>query len=308
VRSEQFEHLFESWKIPFELVAEFKLEQIVFDDDAQVRAGDHRARGERIGEYATHMTAGAQFPPIVVMRPDRLIDGNTRYRAAEKVGRVTLPAYVLDLPSLAMSRMIGAALNQLGGDRLHTDDIKKAALDFIDQGFADAAIALHVGRKAEQIRQWRRRDSFDQRAKSLGLGEKAERLTNVERIRLDTIEHEPVFAKAVELATEMRLDKEGWGRLTTAVKEASSDDAAVAAIFGLRGELAPIAVGPIPVDIARVRKVRDARRAVTAIVDLADHPDYLYVADGAAAELDKWRTVQRIASWLVVKYEEQPKP
>ena len=57
-----------------------------------------RSRKEKIREFVTLMTAGVEFPPIVVTADHWLVDGNTRVFAllSMKNGRPTFPALVLD--------------------------------------------------------------------------------------------------------------------------------------------------------------------------------------------------------------------
>jgi hypothetical protein len=70
------------------------------------------------------MKNGAAFPPIVLAATlhkgrDVMIDGNTRARAAQTLKLNTFPAYrVSPIADPNFARMLGAALNNLGGDRL----------------------------------------------------------------------------------------------------------------------------------------------------------------------------------------------
>src|SRR5215472_8713856 len=90
----RFEALFQRWGLQWEFVPELSLaDQLKTLDEAQVRDLSHIAPTERVHEYALQMKGGANFPPIVLMAPNILIDGNTRAQAGRQAGRTTLPAY-----------------------------------------------------------------------------------------------------------------------------------------------------------------------------------------------------------------------
>ena len=86
-RDPRAEALFAQWNIPFELNHEFSIADIRRLDGAQVRDLGHIAPEEGVQEYATQMRSGALFPPIVLMKPNILVDGNTRLAAANAIER-----------------------------------------------------------------------------------------------------------------------------------------------------------------------------------------------------------------------------
>ena len=74
------------------------------------------------------MRNGAMFPPILLMAPDLLIDGNTRLKAAQRIGRQTFPAIIVDTKTRDMALILAASLNQMGGERLTPEEAHEAAM------------------------------------------------------------------------------------------------------------------------------------------------------------------------------------
>jgi ParB/Sulfiredoxin domain len=101
------------WNLVYEIVPDFPLSRIRRDDQSQVRQLAHIAPALRVEEYAQQMRNGAMFPPILLMTPDLLIDGNTRLKAAQRIGRQSFPAIVVDTKTRDMALILAASLNQV---------------------------------------------------------------------------------------------------------------------------------------------------------------------------------------------------
>jgi hypothetical protein len=121
------ESVLSQWRIPFEL-GMVDLGKLTVENDSQVREESNRAPRAMVKEYALQMESGATFPPIIVDRQGwRLLDGNTRAKAAESIGRSRFPAYIVKCVDDDVRRGVAAALNQTGGKRLDETDAMRAA-------------------------------------------------------------------------------------------------------------------------------------------------------------------------------------
>jgi hypothetical protein len=104
----------------------------------QIRDETHVGQVSEVRKYAEAMKRGDKFPPGVVTKDGRIVDFNTRARAAERLGWPTFPAFILDVSfstadsfSRQRLRMLGAAFNTGGPKPLTraelTDIVREAA-------------------------------------------------------------------------------------------------------------------------------------------------------------------------------------
>src|SRR5262245_30248650 len=144
-RDTRAEALFAEWGLSYELDPHFPLMRLKIEAATQIRIEAHRAPSNTVEQYMTHMRHGASFPPIVVASNGMLVDGNTRVAACQRLNQKTFPAYKVKFPHLGIAKMIGAALNQMCGDRLTDEEIITAAEVMMSEGYADEAIARTLG-------------------------------------------------------------------------------------------------------------------------------------------------------------------
>src|SRR5258707_15666421 len=104
---------------------------------------------------ADHVPRGGVCPPMLIGKPNIMIDGNTRLAAAKRVGRKTFPAIVVEIDSPERAKILAAAVNQMGGERLTSGEAHEASLLMMQQGYPDLAIARELGRDMSQGRRWR---------------------------------------------------------------------------------------------------------------------------------------------------------
>ena len=205
-RDPRAEALFAQWNIPFEVNPEFPVADIRRLDGAQVRDLGHIAPGEGVQEYATQMRSGALFPPIVLMKPNILVDGNTRLGAAQEVELESLPAYVIDVPTVDFAKSVAGALNQLNGRRLDAAEAQRVALTMLQElRFNDDQIAAYVGRSSQMVRTWRRQAETEARARRLGLAGQLETVSRNQQDRIASISHDAPFAEVVKLLSESKV-------------------------------------------------------------------------------------------------------
>jgi len=248
------------WNLGYELVAEFEIDKIRRDPSVQVRAGQHIAPKDRVDEYTQQMKNGAQFPPILLYKPDILIDGNTRLAAAKRVGRKTFPAIVVNARRPEMGKILAASINQMGGERLTAEEAHDAAQLMMQEGYPDPAIARELGRDMTQVRRWRAERDVREHAERLGLTDKLTRIPATSLRALIAVPHDEPFVELTKLFSDIRPKSEEAKEMVTKVAQAPSDTEAVKIIEALREELAP--EGPPPHKANVNREVGLARMAI----------------------------------------------
>jgi len=189
-RDPRAEGLFLAWNLSYELV-DLPLDQVQQLAGAQVRGTRNIAPSEGVDEYATHMRAGAVFPPIVVTTANVLLDGNTRLGAARRNGATTFPAYVLNVPNIEFAKAVAGALNQQNGRRLTAEEAQHTAVTMLRElRFTDEQVGAAVGRSAQMVRNWRVENEVAERARRQDLAEVIEPISRnqrhvLHRVKLD---------------------------------------------------------------------------------------------------------------------------
>lgn len=302
----QIEAKLVEWHLDYQYSAKFPVQDIRVADWAQVRDERHIADEESLREFIVQMKEGAVYPPIVLMDPNTLIDGNHRYNAAKALRRRSLPAFTVKFPTVNMAKAFAAAMNQLNGRRLDNEEAFDIAQTMFGMGLDDQAIAREVGRSQEAVRQMRRRKEFAVRSTRLGLDETAAAIPEKQRIKLATIDHDPVFAKAVELAGSAKLPAKQINEIVKTADAATSDGEAIEALEKLRGDLA--VAGPPPVRIAVPQAVRQARLGLGSLLKYEQNPiEVLDLVDDQhrVESIDKWRRLREMANQVLAAYGEQ---
>jgi len=265
VRDTRIEHLLEDWKLPYELDQNFPLSRLKIEEASQIRAEAHRAPKVTVEQYVTHMKHGANFPPIVVATNAMLVDGNARVEACRGLGRKTFPAYKVKFPHLGMAKMIGAALNQMGGDRLSDEEIVVAAEAMMDESYSDEAIARTLGRSVSHVKNVRKDRVFRAALERTGLGEV--RFPKQVVRALADIQHDEPFKAAVEVVKRHSPSAQDAKQLVDAIDKTRSDAEALAAIRTMDEKWGPVS-GPPPRPRSLSRS--NAKKALSCVKDLLD--------------------------------------
>lgn len=280
-RDTRIEQLLSEWNLPFELDPAYPLNRLKIEDATQIRLKQHRAPSATVDQYVVHMKHGAIFPPIVVGTNAMLIDGNARVEACNKTNRKTFPAYKVKFPHLGMAKMIGAALNQMGGDRLTEDEIVVAAEAMIGAGHADEAIAKTLGRSVSHIRNVRKDREFEETVERLGLT--ALEVPKAVARTLAGIQHDEPFKAALEAVAALKPTPKAVSGLVKAIDETRSDADALAAVYAAKENWGPLP-GPPPQRRSQTRSQgKKALGLVQQLVTLGqDAPEALVVDDNEA--------------------------
>lgn len=291
VRNEQHEALFKSWNIPFRLEEAVPIDGIKIKSDAQVREIAHIAVPENVDGYALQMRSGIKFPPVTIWT-GILLDGNTRLEAARQVGMTTFPAYVVEVPSIQLARIIAAALNQTGSLRLSQYEARRVALDMMEQNFTDGQIAAALAVTAESARQWRRLHEVEDRAERTGTTDLVGKLPKTVRMQLAQVTHDQPFRDLVTAISQTRPELPEVKAAVAAVKDASSDDAALAAVAAARAEWTPI--GPEPAKVRINRPAQQARMHLGGLLKAV--PTELIDPAKLDADRARWEQVAHLAA------------
>jgi ParB-like chromosome segregation protein Spo0J len=280
------------WNLTYEIVADFPLDRVRRDDESQVRQLAHIAPALRVEEYAQQMRNGAMFPPILLMTPDLLIDGNTRLKAAQRIGRHTFPAIIVDTKTREMARILAASLNQMGGERLTPEEAHEAALLMMRSGYPDTAISRELGRDIAQVRRWRTQRDVEHRAERLGLGDEIQQIPRGTRGLLAGVTHEQPFVETTRLLAEIRPVEKQAKEIITEVQQATSDQAALDLVARFRDDFAP--AGPPPHASTR-KDLALVRAAIATVIKHQSSLDTVINRGQRDEELERWTNLQQVA-------------
>jgi ParB-like chromosome segregation protein Spo0J len=283
------------WNLVYEIVPDFPLSRVRRDEQSQVRQLSHIAPALRVEEYAQQMRNGAMFPPILLMRPDVLIDGNTRLKAAQRIGRQSFPAIVVDTKTRDMAVILAASLNQMGGERLTPEEAHEAALLMMRSNYPDMAIARELGRDISQVRRWRIQRDVQNRAESLGLAEQLQHIPRGSLGALASLTHEEPFVQTARLLAEVRPPEKQAKEMIAEIQQAPSDQAALAVVARMRDDLAP--AGPPPRASTR-KELPLVRAAIATVVKHEANLDTVInrSENERAAELARWTKLQQVVA------------
>ena len=304
----RIEGLLQEWGLGFDFEQEYPLKKIDAEyEDAQVREPLHRAPQETTEEFTTQMRGQLQqgrvlFPPLVLTHNGRLIDGNTRKAAAERNGLESFPAYLVKLDRPDQGKVLGAALNQMGGRRLTAEEAFAAAEKMMRDGSSDEAIARTLGRSVESVRNYRRERRYKEAAERTGVKDLPV-TRSVQRVVADVTHDEP-FRAAVQLAAETKATKKDVQELVREVGDARSEREELEVIERHRKKLKPS--GPPP----------PRKAAHTAAKKAGQKLDALLAVVAPAAELapaalrddlePKWQRTRDLADQVLAAFAELP--
>lgn len=295
-RSTQYEGLFKSWNLQYELVPAVPIEDIGRDDSTQVRELAHRAIPANVDQYALQMKNGTEFPPVVVWAEQRwLLDGNTRLSAAKRIGRDTFPVYRVNVPFLAMAKALTAALQELSGQKLTSDERRAAALNMMELDFSDASIAATLGVTSESARQWRRLHEVAERAERTGTAEQVARMNKTNRLALAKVTHDQPFRDLALAIADGKPDMKDVRDVTERVAAATSDEAALSIVGEARAQWMPL--GPEPRKTRVNRRAQQARMHIGGL--LALQPQELIDHAKATEDLARWQSIVTLADQMV---------
>jgi hypothetical protein len=194
--------------VSFSFEPNLRIDQIRDVEGNQARLSEHRAPREMVDRYAEQMKGGAVFPAIVVNERHELVDGNTRWMAARRIGRETIPAYVCDDLSSLQARSLSVELNQSHGLSMTEDEIRAFVTGAVEEGqvLDTKAYSRMTGVKASTLARWVAAKHFEMRAARDGVkADRFEGLSDSVRASLQVTKLRAVFLKVTALAIEARV-------------------------------------------------------------------------------------------------------
>lgn len=162
------ESVLTSLGIKFEYIPEFPTAKLVSDPTTQVRREENRAPKPEVERYHKLLAAGAEFPPIVVTKTGKVIDGNTRWGAYDKTRRTVIPAYRCEVTAANVAKLIGVELNAVHGKRME----KAELIDWMANG--NGSVPMEVAQRLtgwspKTVRRVKEALKFNERAKKLNV-------------------------------------------------------------------------------------------------------------------------------------------
>ena len=305
----QIEAKLRDWNLTYEYTAEFPLESVRVVDWTQVRTAEHVADKDTLAEFRMQMTQGAVYPPIVIMEPDVLVDGNHRVTAAKALRRKTFPAFVVKFNSVDLAKSFAAAVNQMGGRRLTTQEAYQAAITMMARGMADEAIAREIGRSPSSVRDMRKQNEFTQRSTAIPEIAKLMQQAPIpakSQMKLAAIPHDPVFAEAVKVVAETRAPAATVNEIVEAATSARTDTDGIIAIRRKRAELAP--AGPPPHRVIVPQAVKNCRMWLGGILKFRENATILLDTQSDETRtkaVEQWKQVRALADEVIGLYGKQ---
>jgi len=157
------------------LEADFDLTRIDPNERVQIRIDKNNAPKEMVTRFASQMTF-SKFPPIVVTRDPKIVDGNTRYRARVERGERYAAALVIpvdyetaDAETKVRLHYLGLALNNSNGKALDKAERREMARNAILLGMSTRQISSTVGFPDKTINLIRREVAAELRLEQLDL-------------------------------------------------------------------------------------------------------------------------------------------
>jgi ParB-like chromosome segregation protein Spo0J len=235
--SMQIESKLAARHVSFVFEPNLHIDQIRDVEGNQVRLSEHRAPKAVVDRYAEQMKGGAVFPAIVVNDRHELVDGNTRWLAAQRNNKESIAAYVCADLSALQARSLSVELNQSHGLSMTDDEIQAFVTSAVEEGqVLDAkAYSRMTGVKASTLARWVAAKHFEMRAARDGItADRLQGLSNSVRAALQVAKLRAVFLEVTALAIDARVPAAQLKVIITEANAASSEAEALAVVVRAR--------------------------------------------------------------------------
>jgi hypothetical protein len=235
--SAQTESKLNARHVRFVFEANLDIKQIHDVEGNQVRLTEHRAPKAMVDRYAEQMKAGAVFPAIVVNDRYEIVDGNSRWMAAQRNRREKIAAYVCSDLSALQARSLSVELNQSHGLSMTDEELRAFVTSAVEEGqVLDAkAYSRMTGVKASTLSRWVAVKHFDMRAARDGVAtDQLKDLADSVRAALNVARLEAVFLQATALAVDARVPAAQLRTIITEANAAPSEADALAVVARAR--------------------------------------------------------------------------
>ena len=213
-----------------EVVEDFDLLQLDPDDRLQVRLDPNNAPAEMVNRFV-HQMSFSQFPPPVVTKDNRMVDGNTRRKAFAIRETRFAPVMVIpisfdeaDDDTKRRLVLLGLMLNNSNGKPLERAERKSLVKDALAVGMNNTQIAGISGFNMNQVAAMKREISGEELLEDLDV-----KPGNLKGSQLGAIgQHEDLederLEPMVKLAVDANLGAKEIKALGVDVRRAGSDD------------------------------------------------------------------------------------
>lgn len=292
----------QNWNIAYDYIPAFDLDHLEVVEVAQVRFAEHRVNPAQVEEYRQQMLNGAMFPPLVVMHPNIVVDGNTRRSAAMKARIKTMPVFVARFPSTALARAFAAAVNQTGGRRLAPDEARASSQALLEAGYTEEAVSLEIGYSRTQVGKWKTEMAFAERARRTGIAHAIEDVKRSQQHQIGQLRSDPVFAEVARTVLDLNPPAKDVTELVKIAKEAHSDADALHKIAEARASMSP--AGPPPHRPTVSPALASWRRCAPQILGHESNPlDFLEVDPARRqAAIEMWRQMRGLSDQVLAGY------
>jgi hypothetical protein len=227
-------------------VADFDLTRLSVERRVQAREAKHYAPKETVEQFAVAMGEVA-FPPIVVTVDYWIVDGNTRVGAKLRRKEKFSPAIVLDVAFDGVSDKqrdllfaLAATLNQMGGLRLTSKEVRDVAQRLIRLGWKTEEIGRAIGLRPGGVTMVKKEIEAAAKLKRVGLdpngSAKAASLRALGAKDVVGLNDVP-FRELATLAADAGLNASEISSTAKEARATGSDTGAVDVIAKLRTEL-----------------------------------------------------------------------
>jgi len=235
--SSQIESKLAARHVSFVFEPNLRIDEIRDVEGNQVRLIEHRAPKAMVDRYAEQMKGGAVFPAIVVNDRRELVDGNTRWMAAQRNNRETVAAYVCSDLSALQARSLSVELNQSHGLSMTDDEIHAFVTSAVEEGqvLDTRAYSRMTGVKASTLARWVAAKHFEMRAARDGvMPGRFGSLSDSVRAALHVAKLRAVFLEVTALAIDARVPSAQLKAIIAEANAASSEADALAVVARAR--------------------------------------------------------------------------
>jgi hypothetical protein len=218
-----------------------------------------------------------------------------------KLDRRTFPAYKVKFTILGQAKMLGAALNQMGGYRLTEEEIVVAAEAYLREGYKDEAIARALGKSMTHIRNVRLDRVYREAAERTGVAQID--VPKQVRRQLAGIQHDEPFRAAVEAYSQAKPAAKDISGLVDRIENTRSDAEALATIQETLKQWGPIAgAPPNSAKSTSTTRGKQALASIRKLLELAEaRPDEVVLPDHADAK-DLWQRLSVVVTQVLAYY------
>ncbi len=226
-----------------------------FDDEASLRnqARINPIDDDLVDRYAEAMRRGDEFPALLSYRARNgnlvRMDGNHRFKAAQKEKHEAFPAYVVTDAPPETIKILTFRANAKHGQPPTFEERIAQGVHLMDNGVRQYEAASVTGLTQQQVSKAWAQVSAERRARRMKI-KGFERLSATAKARLQSVHNDAAFFALAQLAVDAALGVGDISRLVKLVNSERSEDTQVALIHAeadnLRQRILESAGGVIP--------------------------------------------------------------